>query len=155
MHGVTGLQVQEHLALITLSGGEGRPHQIAPLLQALAAQQIPVEVISQALPATRENSVSFLVQEELLAKVLELLFVMDHRRPWVSLEQARLLLQGEHLGEKLEVVSSILQILEDCGVQLQTMTLSQQSVTLLVDREHLWQAVSSLEQAFFLLADPR
>ena len=139
--------------MIALPRAEDGMCEISGLLKAFGEKQIPLELASQVMPAAKQASYTFFVGEDQLEKALEVVHRCVDGIPWVSLRLAKLHLVGPGMGEKPELIGQILQKLEECQVVIQAVTVSQQSLTVLVEREHLFSAVSGLEQAFFLLAN--
>lgn len=155
MNGVSRIDYQEDVALVSFGGLPAGIALTAEIFSAFSDAGIVIDMISQTAPVGDRTSVSFTCSGSDMVKVLEISKRLSESypalKPMVSSGNCKIQLYGEEMREAHGVFASVLNAISGTEVELRQITTSEVDISLLVSGAHLDTALPLLKQRFGIL----
>jgi len=151
---VTSITVTYNVALITVDNLPNDIKLISDIFNAIAAQNINVDMISQAPPYRGSINLSFSIPSEDLVKAIAALNTFKKKVPDLRVEvdadNTKLSVFGENMKNLPGVAARLFTILANDGVEVKLVTTSEVDISYLIYEKDVDKAIESIKKEYGL-----
>lgn len=135
----------KNIARVTVSGVSDKPGEAGRLFDMLGEHNINIELISYSPTPSRTMDVSFAVTVEDLENVVNILNDYYPRRITFDKDVAMLSIYSEGLANRPKVAGDIFSVLGNNDINIELISTSMNSISLVIKEGHLDKAVELLK----------
>lgn len=155
MYGVSKINVETNIMMISVQDVDFKGSALARYLQIFADNGVVVDMISQSAPHGTTVDFSFTVSSSDLARVMKAISAANLDKdskasPLISVGYSKLNLFGEEMVTSCGVAARALNALEMAGIEVLLITTSDLDISLLVRAENEDAAYEALRKAYEL-----
>lgn len=151
---VTSITVTYNVALITVDNLPNDMKLISDIFNAIAAQNINVDMISQAPPYRGSINLSFSIPADDLVKAITALNSFKKKVPNLRVEvdanNTKLSVFGENMKNLPGVAAKLFTILANDGVEVKLVTTSEVDISYLIYEKDVDKAIESIKREYGL-----
>ncbi len=149
---VTNISVTYGVALITIDNLPGRMSLISDIFNAIAAQKINIDMISQAPPYRGSINLSFSICSDDLKKTLAILDGFKSKLPSLNIEvdsdNAKLSVYSQYMKNLPGVAAALFTILADNGLEIKLVTTSEVDISYLICEKDVERAIEAIKTKY-------
>ena len=154
MYGVTKINVEPNLMMISVQDSEFRDWRLSRYLQLFAENGVVVDMISQTAPHGATIDFSFTASASDLPQAMKAIAAANldkaKESPLISVGYSKLNLFGEDMVTSCGVAARAMNALEKASIEVLLITTSDLDISLLVRAENEDDAYNALTKAFEL-----
>lgn len=149
---VSGVAGDKDVARIALIGVKDQPGVAFQLFNILAKKNINVDIILQSIGRDGSKDIVFTVSETSASDAIEVIektFNASYESMNVNTEVAKVSIVGAGMMSNPGVAARMFEALSDAGVNINMISTSEISVTVIVAEKNIEKAMNSVHEAFF------
>ena len=154
MYGVTKINIEPNLMMISVQDSEFRSWRLGRYLQLFAENGVVVDMISQTAPHGTTIDFSFTASAGDLPQAMKAISAVNldkaKKSPLISVGYSKLNLFGEEMVTSCGVAARAMAALEKAGIEVLLITTSDLDISLLVHAENEDAAYEALKKAYEL-----
>ena len=143
---------KEEITLVTLQNAPANLTFLSQILDAVAALQINIDMISQEPPQGNHSSLSFTISDEDLVKILVMTSALREQypsmKPVVSSGNCKITAFDEGMRTKSGVAAHFFAALSSQNPDIPIITTSEVEISVLVTKAHAEQTLDAVRKAF-------